>query len=128
MDPIADLLTCIRNANAVGNPVAVIPFSKLSFAIAEVLAHKKWIDGVTKPGKKAKKTLEIALKYSGKTPAITGVRRISKLGKRVYKGWKTLRPVRQGYGMALISTPQGLLTDTEARKLKVGGEVLLEIW
>lgn len=128
MDPISDMLTSIRNASAVGNPTATIPFSRPSFAIAEVLVREKWIAGAAKQGKKPGKTFDITLKYSGKVPAITGIRRVSKPGKRVYKGWKLLRPVRQGYGMSLITTPKGLFTDKEARKSKVGGEVLLEIW
>ncbi len=128
MDPIADMLTGIRNASAVENETASIPFSKLSFAVGEILAREKWVKELVMQGKKARKTFDIMLKYSGKTPAITGIRRVSKPGKRVYKGWRDLRPVRQGYGMLVISTPAGLCTDKEARKLKVGGEVLLEVW
>lgn len=128
-DPIADMLTRIRNASAAGNPTVGISHSQLAFAIAEILLREKWIGDVAKQqGKKTKKGFEVTLKYSGAAPTITGIRRISKPGKRVYKGWRELRPVRQGYGMAIISAPRGLLTDQEARKSKTGGEVLLEIW
>lgn len=128
MDPIADMLTRIRNANAVGRETLSIPFSDLKNAIAELLTREGWVAGVAKAGKKTKRRLEITLKYNSGRPVISGIRRISTQAKRVYAGWRELRPVRQGYGIAILSTPRGLLTNTEARKMKVGGEILLEVW
>jgi len=126
MDPIADMLTRIRNASAAHNTATVIPYSKIKYAIAEILAREGWIESVGKYAKKGKRQFDIAL--DEKNRPLSGVRRISKPSKRIYRGWQELRPVRQGYGMSVISTPKGLLTDKEARKSKVGGEVLLEIW
>lgn len=128
MDPIADMLTHIRNASAAGNPSASVSYSRLNQAIAEALMQNGWIAEVTTRGKKTKKAIEIVLKYADGVPTISNIKRISKLGKRIYKGWRELRSVRQGHGMALLSTPAGLLTDSEARKRKAGGEVLLEVW
>ena len=128
MDPIADMLTRIRNASAVKNPTVITLCSGVTQAIADILQREGWVQGVVKHVKKTKRTLEITLAYTKDEPVITGVRRISKPSRRVYKGWRELRSVRQGYGIAIISTPKGLLTDREARKQKTGGEVLFEVW
>ena len=128
MDPIADMLTRIRNASAVGRESLSMPYSDLKNAIAELLMRDGWIGAVAKTGKKTKRRLEITLQYKEGQPVISGIRRISTQAKRMYIGWKQLHPVRQGYGMMALSTPKGLLTNVEARKMKVGGEMLLEIW
>ena len=124
------MLTHIRNASAVQHASVSVWFSRLTYAIAEVLAREGWIGDLSKHGKKMKKRFDIILLYApdGGAPVITGIRRVSTSTKRIYRGWKELRPIKQGYGMAIVSTPQGLLTNKEARKLKVGGEVLLEVW
>jgi len=137
-DPIADMLNRIRNAQAVLHQTVNIPFSNLKYEIAEVLKKHGFVEKVEKKGKKINKVIEITLKYEGKTPAndearqmrpvISGLKRISKPGQRIYKGSKELRMVRGGYGIAIISTPKGLMTNKEARRQKVGGEVLAEIW
>lgn len=128
MDPIADMITRIRNAAAVRALSARVVFSKLIHDIAAVLQREGWVGEITRQGKKGNGVLEVVLQYAGGAPVIGGIRRISKSSRRIYRGWRELRPVRQGYGMAILSTPQGLLTDREARKRKIGGEILLEIW
>lgn len=127
-DPIADMLNRIRNAQAVLHQTVNIPFSNLKYEIAKVLKKNNFIEKVEKKGKKINKTIEITLKYDGKIPVISSLKRISKPGQRIYKGLKELRRVRGGYGIAIISTPKGLITNKEARKQKVGGEVICEIW
>lgn len=128
MDPISDMLTAIRNAQAVGHPTVKIPFSNLKYGIAKILEREGWIEKVEKLGRK-KKFLKITLKYEeNKIPAISGLKRISKPGQRIYKGYREIKKVKGGYGMAVISTSKGLMTDREARKNKIGGEVLFEIW
>ena len=127
-DPLADMLVHIRNAQAVGHQTVTVSFSELKLAVAEVLKREGYVESVEKHGRKTRKELELRLAYKNGLAAITGLRRISKPGKRIYRGWRDAHPVRQGFGVAIISTPQGLLTDGEARKMKVGGEVLLEVW
>jgi len=128
MDPISDILTAIRNAQAAKKVEVEIPLSNLKYEIAKILERKGFVAKVEKKGKKMKKMVEITLKYSNKIPAISGLKKISKPGQRIYKKAKELRPVKGGYGIAIISTSKGLMTDKEARKQKLGGEVLCEIW
>jgi len=127
-DPITDMLNRIKNAQAVFHPTVDVPFSNLKYEIAKILEKKGFIEKVEKKGKKIKRTIEITLKYQNKTPAISGLKRISKLGQRKYLPAKKIRKVRGGYGIAIISTSKGLMTDKEARKQKLGGEVICEIW
>lgn len=124
-DPISDMLNRIRNAQAVFQPKASIPFSKLKYKIAEILEKEGFIEKVEKRGRRAKRDFEITLKYP---PTISGLRRISKPGQRIYARSKELKPVRGGYGIAIISTPKGLMTNKKARKQKLGGEILCQIW
>lgn len=128
MDPISEMLTIIRNASAVGHLKVDVPFSILKQAIAKILENEGFVEKFEKKGKKTKKILEIILKYTENVPAISGLKRISKPGKRIYKSSKEIRRVKNGYGIAIISTSKGLLSDKEARKQKIGGEVLCEIW
>lgn len=128
MDPITDLLNRIRNAQAVLHPQVEVPYSNLKYEIAKLLEKKGFIEKAVKAGKKEKKSIEITLKYDNKVPAISGLRRISKPGQRIYLPAKKIRPVRGGYGLAIISTSQGLMTNKEAKKQKLGGEILCEIW
>jgi small subunit ribosomal protein S8 len=128
-DQIADMLTIIRNALAVKKPFAVVPFSKLKMELAKILLKNGFVEKVDTEGRKVKKEIKIYLKYNeDKTPAISGLKRISKPGQRIYKKYKELKPVKFGYGIAVISTSKGLLTDKEARKQKLGGEVICEVW
>lgn len=123
-DPIADMLTRIRNAQAVEKASVVMPSSKLKVAIAKVLKDEGYIDefAVTEQGDKS--TLTIGLKYYAGRPVIERLERVSKPGLRVYKGRNEIPQVMNGLGVAIISTPQGLMTDRRARATGVGGEVI----
>ena len=127
-DPISDLLNRIRNAQAVLKEQLSVPFSNLNNEIAKILEKKGFIKKVEKKGRTYKKVIEITLKYDDKSPSISGLKRISRPGQRIYKGFKEIKPVKSGYGILIISTSKGLMTDKEARKQKLGGEVMCEIW
>lgn len=128
-DPVGDLIIRLKNAGAVGKESVSVPFSQFKLAIAEKLKEAGYVTEIDKKGKKVRKTLDIVLKYKNDgTHAITDVKRISKPGRRLYKGAKEINPVRYGSGALILSTPQGVMTDKEARKAKVGGEALFEIW
>lgn len=129
MDPISDFLIRIKNAVAVSKETVVIPHSKFKMEIAKVLKNEGFIGDAAKKGKKAKKIIEISLKYgeNGKA-AIEDLKIVSKPGRRVYRKYNELRPVKYGFGISLVSTPRGLMTNLEAKKRKLGGEVLCEIW
>lgn len=128
MDPITDMLNRIRNAQAVGFSEVEIPFSNLKYEIAKILVKDGFIEKVEKKGKKIKKTIKITLKYQEGLPAISGLKRISKLGQRIYLDYRKIRRVKEGYGIAIISTSKGLMNNKEARKQKLGGEVICEVW
>ncbi|MBU1177210.1 MAG: 30S ribosomal protein S8 [Patescibacteria group bacterium] len=127
-DPISDMLTRIRNAQAVLHKTVIIPFSKFKFSLAEILEKEGLIGKILAQGRKTNKTIKIELKYDGNNPAISSIKRISKQGQRIYIKKDELRPVRQGYGIVIISTSQGLMTNTEARKKGLGGELICEIY
>jgi len=128
-DPIADMLTRIRNANMALHESVSMPSSKLKEGIAKILATEGYVDGfeVTVDGNHKK--LDIRLRYgSDRHRVIEGLRRISKPGRRVYAGSGDLPRVQGGLGVAIVSTSQGLLVDREARRRKLGGEILCEVW
>ena len=126
-DPIADMLTRIRNANHMRNEIVKMPHSKAKVEIARILKEEGYItDYVIEEGEK--KVLTLILKYSGTTRVITGLKRISKPGLRVYASCKDLPKVLNGLGIAIISTSNGMLTDKEARAKGVGGEVVAYVW
>lgn len=127
-DPIADMIIRLKNAQNVAKTSVVFPYSKLKFAVAEILQKTGYLKSSLKKGKKIAKSIEVELVYDENNPKIHGVKRVSKFSQRIYKGAKDIFPIKQGKGIAIISTPQGLVTDREARKLNVGGEVLFEIW
>ena len=127
-DPITDMLNRIRNAQAVCRQTVDIPFSNFKYEIAQILEKKDFVEKIEKKGKKPKKTIEITLKYKEKNPVISGLKRISKPGQRIYVSADKIKPVKGGYGFAIISTPKGLMTDREAKKQKVGGEIICQIW
>lgn len=128
-DVIGDFIVRLKNGGAVGKQSISVPFSSFKAAIAEKLKDAGYIKGVEKRGKKVKKTLEITLKYNeeGKH-VINGVKRVSKPGRRMYASVLEIHPVRYGHGALFLSTPKGVLTEKEARKERVGGEALFEIW
>ena len=128
-DPITDMFNRIKNAQAVRHKTVEIPFSKMKKKIAEILKKEGFIEDFKQIGKVPKKVIKIKLKYDDNLiPAISGIKRISKPGQRIYKKAKEIKRVKGGYGIAIISTNQGLITDKEARKRKIGGEVICEIW
>ena len=128
-DPVADFINRLSNAGAVGHATVSIPFSIFKLAIAEKLKDAGYVKGIDKKGKKVKKTLDVTLKYDEMgVHAIHGVKRISKPGRRMYKGAHEINPVRYGTGSLVLSTPKGVMTDKEARKANLGGEALFEIW
>ena len=130
-DPIADMLTRIRNANVAMHDTVKMPSSKLKEALAAVLTREGYIDGfsVTDPTDRPGRTLEIQMKYSKeRARTISGLRRISKPGLRVYTAADKLPRVLGGLGVAVLSTSHGLMTDREARQRRVGGEILCYVW
>lgn len=128
MDPIANMLSIIRNALAVSHKTVTLPFSQLKYEIAKILEKEGFVEKVEKKGRKPGKTLEITLKYNNKTPAISGLKKISRQSQRIYTKAKKLKPIKSGYGIAIVSTSQGLMTNKEAKKRKLGGEIICEIW
>ena len=140
VDPIADMFNRIRNAQAVRLPAVDLPFSNLKYEIAKILGKSGFIEKVERKKKRIKKTsqnrqqswlkpaLEITLKYENKIPAISGLKKISKPGQRIYTSWQKIKRVKSGYGLSVISTAKGLMTNKEARKNKIGGEIICEIW
>ncbi len=123
-DPIADMLTRIRNAQMVEKAVVMMPSSKLKVAIAQVLKDEGYIDGFAIKGDAGKPELEIALKYYAGKPVIERIERVSRPGLRVYKGRHQIPQVQNGLGVAIVTTPQGVMTDRKARATGIGGEVL----
>ena len=126
-DPIADMLTRIRNAMAALRPSVEIPHSKLKESIARLLKHEGYIADVSVEGQTIK-TLKLKLKYEGKRGVIEGLRRVSRPGLRHYVGAADIPRVRGGMGVAILSTPSGVMSGNQARKANVGGEVLCYIW
>ena len=123
-DPIADMLTRIRNAQMVQKVSVVMPASKLKTAIAEVLKAEGYIDNFAVRGEATKPQLEIALKYYAGKPVIEHIERVSRPGLRVYKGRHDIPNVMNGLGVAIVTTPKGVMPDRKARQAGIGGEVL----
>ena len=127
-DPIADMLTRIRNANRQHHETVMVPASKLKADIAEILKNEGFIKGYKVEGEGVIKNIVITLKYKGNDRVITDLKRISKPGLRVYAKVNEIPKVLNGLGIVILSTSQGLMTDKEARAKQVGGEVLAYIW
>ncbi len=128
-DPIADMLTRIRNANQALHPKVSMPSSKLKEEIAKILSSEGYLDGYKVEDAGVGKELTITLRYQNdRDRVLNGVRRVSTPGHRVYKGTADLERVRGGIGVSIVSTSDGLLTDREARRRNVGGEILCEVW
>ncbi len=124
MDPIADALIRIKNGYIVGRQSVTIKYSKLILVILKLLEKEGYLGKITKQGL----NIEASLKYSGRVPSLTDLKRVSKPSLRVYKGAYDLPKVMGGAGVAIISTPKGIMTDQEARKKHIGGEVLALVW
>lgn len=128
-DPIADMLTRIRNAQAVRQQTVSVSFSNLNLKISQILLREGLIEDYKRLRFKNQKVIKIHLKYgTDNNPVISGLKRISRPGLRVYRRAKEIKRVRGGYGIAIISTSKGVMTDKEARRQKLGGEVICEIW
>src|SRR3989338_5827809 len=125
MDPISDMLTRIRNAKAVGHATVSIPHSQMKLAILKILKREGLIEEYEKKGKKVRKSLVAVLRYhKDGSPYVNDLKKISKPGQRIYKKSSEIFPIKQGYGLAIVSTTGGLLTDKEARHKKLGGSDL----
>jgi small subunit ribosomal protein S8 len=128
-DPISDMLTRIRNANRALLPSVDMPHSKMKESIATILKREGYISEFSVEGKTATaRTLKMKLKYQGKKSVIEGLRRISSPGLRRYVGATEIPRVRGGLGVAVVSTSEGLMTDTQARRKNIGGELLCYVW
>lgn len=128
-DPVADLLTRIRNANLAFKDELIAPVSKLSEALLRILQAEGYIEGYSREGEGVNQAFRIRLRYGPKRKrAISGLRRISKPGRRIYRGRDELPRVQGGLGVAIVSTSQGLMTDKDAARKGVGGEVLAYVW
>ena len=123
-DPISDLLTRIRNAQMVSKATVSVPSSKVKVAIAQVLKDEGYIDDFAVRGEAEKPELEIALKYYAGHPVIESLERVSRPGLRIYKGRHDIPSVMNGLGVAIVTTPKGVMTDRKARQAGIGGEVL----
>ncbi len=129
MDPIADMLTRIRNGLRAKFETVDVPHSKIKSELARVFLDEGFITKCEVLERGTKKILRITLKYGkNKLPVISALKRISKLGRRVYVKGKEIRRIQAGFGTSILSTSKGIMTDTQARRLKVGGEVLCQVW
>lgn len=127
-DPIADMLTRIRNASLVYKKEVVLPLSKIKIAIANILVREGYLNKTERYGDSVKPQMIVELKYNGRTPALSSLKRISKPGHRRYVKNNELFKVLNGYGISIISTPRGIMTGKEAKKANLGGELICEIY
>jgi small subunit ribosomal protein S8 len=128
-DPIADMLTRIRNGLIVRKAFVLVPSSKIKVAIAQILLEEGFIQGYEVTNERPQPNIRLWLKYDDKRrPVVSGMQRVSTPGRRVYKGKGDLPWVLSGLGIAIVSTPRGVMTDREARRQGVGGEVLCYVW
>jgi small subunit ribosomal protein S8 len=128
VDPISQIIINVKNANAAGKATLTLPYSKLKESVLVVLKREGYIKDFRTMGKKVIKSLEVELIYIDGKARIEGVQQISKNSRRTYSKAKEIKPVLNGYGTLILTTPKGILTDREAKKEKVGGEVLFKIW
>ncbi len=129
-DPISDMLTRLRNAAMARHDQVTLPGSRLKRAVADILVSEGYVSSVREePADDGREHLTLVLKYGrDRAPAIEGIRRVSRPGRRVYVACKDIQKVRQGLGISVLSTSRGVMSDREARKQGVGGELLCEIW
>lgn len=125
---VADLAIRIKNGYMAEKPEIVVSYSVLNTKIIEILKSENYIADFSIKTDGAKKTIEVTLKYTNNNPAVTDVQVVSKPGRRMYSKAKYIKPILGGLGIAIMTTPKGVMTDREARTLKVGGEVLFKIW
>ncbi len=127
-DPISDFLTRIRNAQAARHDTTSAPGSKIKRAIADILVREGFLESASEQTEEGKKTLTVTLKYNAKVPAIRSIRRVSHPGRRIYSKSSDLVSVLSGQGISIISTSVGLMTNKEARRRKLGGEIICEVF
>ena len=127
-DPIADMITRIKNAVAAGHKDLVMPHSKLKMAVAKQLKDFNYIESFTLDESGQFKQMKLVMRYVGKSPAISGVKRVSKPGRRIYKSSREIPRTLNGYGLTILSTNKGIMDGKTARKSNLGGEVLCQIW
>jgi len=127
-DPIADMLTRVRNASRARHDEVVLPSSRTKLAIAQILVAEGFIDGAEEFSEANQKFLRLRLKYVGKLPVVSGLKRVSKPGLRVYATKTQIPRVLGGLGVVIVSTRQGIMTGSAARKAQLGGEVLAYVW
>ncbi|MDD5396489.1 MAG: 30S ribosomal protein S8 [Candidatus Moranbacteria bacterium] len=133
LDPIADMLTRIRNAQMVKHREVSVPFSKLKLSIAKILEQRNFIESVKKEMGESFPILKIVLKYdvvsnTEKNPAIREIKRVSRQGQRIYVKKTDIKRVKNGYGISIVSTSKGMMTGDKARKMGLGGEIICEVW
>ena len=129
IDSISNLIIHLKNSNKAGVPSATITFSKMKLEILKLLEKEGYVGKVKEVGKKdTKKVIEVELLYTNKQPAITDVKRLSRFSKRMYVKAKEIAPVKNGYGILVMTTPKGIMTGKEAKAGHLGGEILFNIW
>jgi len=133
LDPIADMLTRIRNAQRAGHKEVLVPFSKLKMSVAKILLKRNFIEAVSKDTQGNFPALKITLKYEvlsnvEKNPAIREIKRVSRQGQRIYVKKDGIKRIKNGFGISVISTSKGMMTGDEARKAGLGGEIVCEVW
>ncbi len=127
-DPIADMIITIKNGSMVKKPSVTVPYSNLKMAIAELLVKEGILSAATKRGKKVKKFIQCDVVYTAGKAKFSEVERVSKPSRRIYKRVGDLHPIRQGQGIAVLTTPAGVMTAKDAKAAKVGGELLFTLW
>lgn len=127
-DPIADMLTRIRNAQAVGKNSVSIPYSNMKKDIAELLSQEGYVEDMSIEGDQPKQDVVVKLKYTNEEPAIKSIERISVPGQRIYRGKDEIPRVKNGFGIAIISSSHGIITDDKARKEGIGGEIVCSVY
>lgn len=127
-DPIADMLTRIRNASVVRKEYVIIPYSTIKFKIAEILSKEGYVGTVEKVDTDTFSEIKVQLKYEGNKSVIRSIKRVSKPGRRVYSKNYSLPTILNGLGLAIVSTSKGLMTNKDAKREKIGGEILCEIY
>jgi len=133
LDPIADMLTRIRNAQRAKHSEVLVPFSKLKLSVAEILQQRNFIESVRKETEGKFPVLKLVLKYdvvsnTEKNPAIREIKRVSRQGQRIYVKKTDIKRVKNGYGISIVSTSKGIMTGDKARKIGLGGEIICEVW
>lgn len=127
-DPIADMLTRIRNAQQAGHPSFTVPRSRIKINIVHILKTEGFVEGYVEDDAGPQGAIKVFLKYEGDRGTIRGIQRVSRPSRRVYVGKDDIPRVRNGLGVAILTTPRGLLTDAQARTAGVGGEVICRVW